>query len=138
MRMREGARDGMHFTGQIGLLGIDGAVEGPMGQHKDASYLVNYRYSTLGLLSSMGVDLSDEVISFQDLSFHLKWPVGKSGSVSFFGMGGMSSNIFETKRSRGMGRVQGSTRHRVFVKNGCNGGELTIWSMDRYIALQWQ
>ncbi|NND05967.1 MAG: TonB-dependent receptor [Saprospiraceae bacterium] len=97
MRMREGARDGLHFTGQIGLLGIDAALEGPMGQSKDASYLVNYRYSTLGLLSSMGVDLSDEVISFQDLSFHLKWPVGKAGSVSFFGMGGNSSNVFETK-----------------------------------------
>ncbi len=97
MRLREGAGDGLHFTGQIGLTGIDGAVEGPMGQGNEASYLVNYRYSTLGLLSSMGVDLSDEVITFQDLSFHLKWPLGRSGSVSFFGMGGMSSNVFESK-----------------------------------------
>ncbi|NND34870.1 MAG: TonB-dependent receptor [Saprospiraceae bacterium] len=93
MQLREGAKDRSHFTGQIGLLGIDAAIEGPISPAKTGTYLVNYRYSTLGLLSSLGVDLGDEEINFQDLSFHLNWSLGK-GSLSFFGLGGFSENIF--------------------------------------------
>ena len=93
MQLREGTKEQTHFTGQIGLLGIDAAFEGPIDQDKNGSYLINYRYSTIGLLSSMGVELGDEEINFQDLSFHLNWKQG-SGVMSFFGMGGTSKNIF--------------------------------------------
>lgn len=95
MRLREGARDQTHITAQIGLIGIDAAIEGPIGRSKDDTYLINYRYSALGLLASMGVDLGDESIRFQDLSFHLKWKLGQVGTLSFFGIGGLSSNVFE-------------------------------------------
>ncbi|MCB0686919.1 MAG: carboxypeptidase-like regulatory domain-containing protein, partial [Saprospiraceae bacterium] len=95
MRLREGARDRIHFTGQIGLLGIDAALEGPIRKKQENSFLINYRYSTIGLLSAMGVDLGDEAITFQDLSFHLKWKLKNKGSVSFFGMGGVSQNKFK-------------------------------------------
>lgn len=94
MRLREGAKDHTHFTAQIGLLGIDGAVEGPLSDDGEDSYLVNYRYSTIGLLSQMGVDLGDEAITFQDLSFHLKWKLQGEGTLSLFGMGGVSENKF--------------------------------------------
>ena len=95
MRLRDGASDQMHFTGQIGLLGIDAALEGPLKKKKDDSFLFNYRYSTIGLLSKLGVDLGDEAITFQDLSFRLKWNLKNGGNLSFFGIGGVSENIFE-------------------------------------------
>ncbi|MCB0695687.1 MAG: TonB-dependent receptor plug domain-containing protein, partial [Saprospiraceae bacterium] len=38
---------------RIGLLGLDFATEGPLSKGK-SSYLINYRYSTLGLLNKMG------------------------------------------------------------------------------------
>lgn len=96
MRLRPGNRERKELTAQVGLLGIDLAAEGPLGSGKDASYLVNYRYSTLGLLSAMGVTLGDEDIRFQDLAFHIHLPEGKKGGRwSLFGMGGRFSNQFE-------------------------------------------
>lgn len=95
LRLRRGANERQAYTAQAGLLGIDLSTEGPI-KKGGASYLVNYRYSTVGLLSAMGVDLGDEVIAFQDLSFHVSVPV-KRASISLFGFGGMSSNRFKAK-----------------------------------------
>ena len=95
MHLRDGATDRFHFTGQLGLNGIDAAVEGPIKSKFCGSYLLNYRYSTLGLLSAMGVDLGDDQINFQDISFHIKMTLTPKSSISIFGMGGQSSNKFE-------------------------------------------
>ena len=95
MRLRKGSYDKSRFTAQAGLIGIDLSTEGPFAKGKRASYLVNYRYSTLGLLSAMGVDIGDEVITFQDLAFNIATPLGKRGALSVFGMAGVSSNNFD-------------------------------------------
>lgn len=91
VHLRRGTAERQAFTAQAGLLGIDLSTEGPFQKDGRASYLINYRYSTIGLLSAMGVQLGDETIAFQDLSFHVSLPM-KQGSISLFGMGGMSSN----------------------------------------------
>jgi len=96
MQLREGSRDEFHFTGQMGLTGIDAAAEGPMGVSKGGSYLFNYRYSTLGILSSLGVDLGDEAINFQDLSLNLNWRLKNAAKISIFGLAGNSKNVFES------------------------------------------
>jgi len=93
MRLRNGNNEKREYTAQIGLIGIDLAAEGPIQKGK-SSYLINYRYSTLGLLNQLGVELGDEAIAFQDLSFNLNFPTEKLGTFSFFGVGGKSSNIF--------------------------------------------
>ena len=79
--------------------GIDFSAEGPFKKGKGATYLINYRYSTLGLLSSMGVALGDEKITFQDLSFNVSIPFKDKARLTFFGMGGNSSNRFDAKDS---------------------------------------
>ena len=63
---------------------------------QSASYLVNYRYSFVGLLTAAGVDFGGEEITFQDLSFHLSFPILKNAKLGFFGMGGLSENIFKS------------------------------------------
>lgn len=98
MRLRQGNSERYEFTAQAGLIGLDLAAEGPFSKNSNASFLVNYRYSTLGLLSAMGVDLGDEAISFQDLSFNISLPTHKAGNFTLFGMGGMSENVFEAQR----------------------------------------
>lgn len=98
MELRRGNTREREWTAQAGLLGLDLSTEGPIGSNERAFYLVNYRYSTLGILSAMGVDLGDEAIAFQDLSFHVGSKLGKRGEVRLFGMGGMSSNVFEADR----------------------------------------
>ncbi len=60
------------------------------------SYLVNYRYSFVGILTAAGADFGGEEITFQDLSFHLNFPVLKNAELGFFGIGGLSENIFNS------------------------------------------
>jgi hypothetical protein len=98
MRLRSGNTEHREWTVQAGLIGLDIGTEGPIGKDGRSAYLVNYRYSTLGILGAMGVDLGDEAISFQDLSFHVRLPVGQRGELSVFGVGGSSSNVFEAER----------------------------------------
>ena len=98
MHLRKGNEQQHEFTAQIGLIGLDLAAEGPLSNKNTSSYLVNYRYSTLGILSELGVDLGDEAISFQDLSFNLSLPTENAGRFTVFGVGGISENIFEGPR----------------------------------------
>jgi len=97
MQLREGNRDHREWTAQAGLLGLDLSTEGPIGKGGRAFHLVNYRYSTLGLLSAMGVDIGDEAITFQDLSVHAGMRLGERGELRAFALGGTSSNIFKAK-----------------------------------------
>jgi hypothetical protein len=106
MRMRKGNEEQREYTAQIGLIGIDLAAEGPFHKDYAASYLVNYRYSTLGLLSQMGVQLGDEEVAFQDLSFNVSLPTKKFGNLTIFGMAGSSSNFFEAERDTAVWDVQ--------------------------------
>lgn len=99
LRLRRGSHERQAYTAQAGLLGIDLSTEGPFRRGAGASYLVNYRYSTLGLLSSMGVDLGEEAITFQDLAFTVSLPAGPRTDILVFGMGGMSANVFNAKDS---------------------------------------
>ena len=99
MNLRRGNTHQHEFTAQAGLIGLDMAAEGPLfGQGKN-SYLINYRYSTVGLLNQLGIPLGDEQIHFQDLSFKLHFSGKKGGEWSVFGMGGLNDNIFKRKDS---------------------------------------
>lgn len=95
MRLRNGNMQEREWTAQAGLLGLELSTEGPIGKGGRSSYLANYRYSTVGLLGAMGVDLGDEAITFQDLAFHVALPAGKRGELHLFGLGGTSSNVFK-------------------------------------------
>lgn len=97
MRLRDGNREHREWTAQAGLLGLDLSTEGPIGKGGRAFHLVNYRYSTVGLLSALGVDLGDEAITFQDLSVHAGTRLGERGELRVFAMGGASSNVFVAK-----------------------------------------
>jgi hypothetical protein len=97
MSLREGNKSKNEYTAQASLIGIDLAAEGPLGANGKSSYLANYRYSTVGLLSKLGVNFGDEQINFQDLTFHLDIDQKKSASLSVFGFGGLSSNRFNAK-----------------------------------------
>ena len=96
LHFREGNHDNHEYTAQASLLGLDLAAEGPIADSRQHSYLVNYRYSTIGLLSQMGVNFGDEQIDFQDISFQLSF-TNKRSQTHIFGVGGKSKNKFEAK-----------------------------------------
>jgi hypothetical protein len=97
MNLRSGNKHKDEYTVQASLLGIDLSAEGPFKKTGNNSYLLNYRYSTVGLLSKMGVQFGDEEISFQDLSFHTEFDLKNGASIGVFGMGGRSNNDFSAK-----------------------------------------
>ena len=86
IRMREGNDSEYEHTFEVGTLGIDLASEGPIGKKGKASYLINYRYSTLGLISSLLPEES-QGINYQDLSFKIKIPTKNAGVFSLWGIG---------------------------------------------------
>ncbi|MBX2953581.1 MAG: TonB-dependent receptor [Leadbetterella sp.] len=94
MNLRTGNSEEYQHVIQAGLIGVDLSSEGPINKKKGSSYLVNYRYSFTGLLALAGVNFGGEAIAFQDVAFNLNFPTRKAGTFTFFGMGGISSNIF--------------------------------------------
>jgi len=97
IKLRNGNNEQRETTLQLGLLGVDAAVEGPISKTGNASYLLNYRYSTLALFSEVGLELEgeNERNIFQDLSFKVNVPTRKAGTFSLFGLGGLSSYRFD-------------------------------------------
>ncbi|HMU09941.1 MAG TPA: TonB-dependent receptor [Ferruginibacter sp.] len=88
LNFRNGNKDKMERAFSIGALGIEASAEGPFSKKSKASYLFNYRYSTLALLKGF-LDLDGGVIpEYQDLSFKLNFPSKKAGTFSLFGIGG--------------------------------------------------
>ncbi|MEQ8905451.1 TonB-dependent receptor [Ekhidna sp.] len=96
LQLRQGNFDNHEHAIQAGLLGVAAASEGPLSKSKRASYLFNYRYSTLALLTELGLDIlgEEEDITFQDLSYKVRIPTKKLGSFSFWGLGGRNTYQF--------------------------------------------
>lgn len=94
LNLRKGNNNKREFTAQVGFNGLELGAEGPFSKKSKASYLVYYRYSIPGLISSLGVDVGTgaAVPAYQDLSMKIDLPTKKAGHFSLFGMGG-SSNI---------------------------------------------
>jgi hypothetical protein len=92
LRMREGNHDKHEFLGQVGFNGFELGAEGPLSKKANASYLLNYRYSTLGLLKLLGISFGTgtAIPQYQDISFKVTSQLGK-GKVSLFGLAGISA-----------------------------------------------
>lgn len=86
IRMRGGNNDKFEHSVELGVIGIDFTSEGPLSKKLGASYLINYRYSTLGLVAAL---LPEDAggTNYQDLSFKVKIPTPKAGVFSIWGIG---------------------------------------------------
>ncbi|MEL6671833.1 MAG: TonB-dependent receptor [Bacteroidota bacterium] len=97
MKFRRGDKDQHKRRFKFGLLGTDLALEGPI-KNGQSSYLVNYRYSTLGILNDLGFRLVGERIdnNFQDLSFNIFLPSKDlRTTITLFGIGGLSEELWD-------------------------------------------
>jgi hypothetical protein len=86
MNLRTGNNRKREHTFQFGAIGIDFASEGPFREGGNASYLFNYRYSTLALLSSV-LPANAGGVRYQDLSFKFNFPSRKASVFSLWGIG---------------------------------------------------
>lgn len=93
LKLRKGNNEKREYALQAGILGLDFAAEGPIGAKGGASYLANYRYSTLSVLNKIGVNLNgDASIDFQDGAFKVYIPYDDKVVVSVWGLGGVSTS----------------------------------------------
>ena len=93
LSLRNGNLDKHKHSLEASLLGLSASSEGPLNAAKNSSYIVNYRYSTLGLLKNMGVFF--QAPEYQDLTFKLNLPTQKAGVFSIYGLGGLGTSLEE-------------------------------------------
>ncbi|MBS1771593.1 MAG: TonB-dependent receptor [Bacteroidetes bacterium] len=92
LRMRSGNKEKAEFVGQIGFNGFEAGAEGPISKKSQSSYVINYRYSTLGVFKALGINFGtgQAVPVYQDVNYKFVTNVGKHGKMSLFGFAGNS------------------------------------------------
>lgn len=92
VKFKKGNSKQHEMTFQIGTLGVEFGSEGPLSKKNNASYVLNYRYATVGL-GRIGNPSSP---TYQDLSFNIDIPLAKSkGKLQFFAISGTSDRTRE-------------------------------------------
>ena len=96
IRLREGNSDKQEYVGQVGFNGFEGGIEGPIGKNKQTSYVVNYRYTTLGIFKDLGINLGTgtAVPIYQDVNYKFVSRLNKKSKITFFGIAGNSKIDF--------------------------------------------
>lgn len=119
LKLRNGNIDKHEFLGQVGLNGFELGAEGPLSVGKNASFLANYRYSTLGVLHAMGIQFGTgfAVPQYQDLTFKVNLPTEKSGIFSLWGLGGMSYIEFKADENGEDNLFNDDTENSRFESN---------------------
>ncbi len=86
IKLREGNRNKRQYAFEAGILGVGAMAQGPFNNKSDATYIVNYRNSTMALLIPLLPDDAG-VLKYQDLSFKTNFPTENSGIFTLWGIG---------------------------------------------------
>lgn len=92
LNTRRGNINRYEYIFQLGFNGFELGAEGPLSN--SSSFIVNYRYSFLGLLKVMGINFGFSGIpEYQDLMLKYDWDIDSKNKISITGLGGIS-NIY--------------------------------------------
>lgn len=118
LQLRKGNSDKREYLGQIGFNGFEFGAEGPLSKNSRASYLANYRYSTLGVFKALGMNFGTgaAIPEYQDLSFKVDLPTEKAGKFSVFGLGGTSGIELLGSKSDGSNDLYGNSDYDIVNK----------------------
>jgi len=116
LNMRNGNNTKHEFIAQLGFNGFEAGAEGPLSKKHNASYIVNARYSMLGLVKDLL--WVDGLPEYKDVSFKVNFPLEK-GKISVFGLGGFSS-IIATEEDES--RTNANNEYAVKSINGSRTG----------------
>jgi len=95
INLRSGNKEKYEFTGQVGFNGFEAAAEGPIPLGKNnpkGSFIVDYRYSTLELVSKLGFNVGTgaAIPQYHDLTVLADIPTRNAGRFKFVGIFGKS------------------------------------------------
>ena len=96
LKLRNGNSDHYEFMAMVGFNGFEAGAEGPFSKKSDASFVANFRYSTMEIFDLIGMSFGTgtAVPKYQDFSFKVNLPTKKVGTFSLYGMGGKSKIDF--------------------------------------------
>lgn len=120
LKMRNGNAEKHEFLAQLGMNGFEAGAEGPISAKNRSSYIVNMRYSMLGLIQDLL--WVDGMPKYQDASFKLNFPL-KSGKISVFGLGGTSLYVESEEDEI---RTKGSNEYSIKNVSGSGTGILGV------------
>lgn len=94
IKLRDGNTSKYEFLAQMGFNGLEFGAEGPLWE--GASFLLNYRYSTLAVFNAVGLDIGTGGATplYQDLTFKFQSPLSEHGRLEAFLVGGISGVDF--------------------------------------------
>lgn len=96
LNMRNGNNQQREYLFQIGFNGFELGAEGPFVKTNPASYIINYRNSTLDVMDKIGFAVAGGAVpKYQDLTFKVNIPTNKAGKFSVTGIIGHSSIFFD-------------------------------------------
>jgi hypothetical protein len=120
LRMRQGNNEKREYLVQVGFNGFELGAEGPFSKNKNASYLLNYRYSTLSVFKALNIDFGTgaAIPQYQDLNFKTDVQTKKAGKFSLWAIGGLSYvALLESDKKEGQDLYGFSARDTYFRSN---------------------
>jgi len=119
LKLRTGNPNKHEFIGQIGFNGLELGAEGPLSKNSSATYLVNFRYSTLEFMDAIGFGSGwGAVPQYKDLTFVVDIPLGrKYGKINIFGIGGSSYIEMLKKNNKDADYNKGANLDTYFGSN---------------------
>ncbi|MDR0370943.1 MAG: TonB-dependent receptor [Prevotellaceae bacterium] len=154
MQLRSGNSQNYEHTAQIGTLGVEFASEGPFRKDGQASYLFNYRYSSMALANDLFPGLLEDAagMRYQDVSFKFNFPTRRAGIFSVWGIGIIDHFLqsppkdtadWHNSRFEGMGdyrqtKATGGIGHKIFIDHNTylKSSLATSYTRNRFILEQ--
>jgi len=117
IKLRKGNTTKREYTLLLGILGTEIGLEGPLSKKQASSYLVHYRYSTLGILDNIGINVAGDVVpNYQDLSINLFTKTKKLGTFSLFGIAGYNAAVLSAKKDSTQWTSFSDQRHETGIQ----------------------
>jgi len=118
IRLRNGNNEKREYAFQASLLGLEASAEGPFRKGSNASYLVNYRYSTTSLFGNIGLlDKNDGLPFWQDLNLKINMPTKKAGVFTLFAVGGKSGVNETAQKDSSIWENENDNKNSSFYSN---------------------
>ncbi len=135
VKLRSGNNEKFEATGGIGIMGTELTLEGPFKKGYAGSFLFNYRYSTISLINDLGLVDVPGVLNYQDATFKVNLPTKRTGTFSFYGLGGLSGFSMENLGPSGMTTPGSTTANALISKDYYKANYLANLGMNHMLSI---
>jgi hypothetical protein len=135
VKLRSGNNEKFEATGGIGLMGTELTLEGPFKKGYAGSYLFNYRYSTISLIKDLGLVDVPGGVNYQDVTFKVVLPTKRTGTFSFYGLGGLSGVSMENMGPTGLETPGRTKTNALTSKDFYKANYLANLGMNHILSL---